>query len=106
MRRTGLRMTPGLGSKNWDMGLTSHGKRRRPFVLFSARLNAAAGPKSAERAFAQGELPFSPPFGWRLRPWQASEDRRIMETCGDQYETVPNRIVKAQAVPDMKERAD
>jgi hypothetical protein len=20
MRRTGLRMTPGLGSKNWDMG--------------------------------------------------------------------------------------
>jgi hypothetical protein len=29
-----------------------------------------------------------------------------METCGDQHETVPNRIVKAQALPDMKERAD
>jgi hypothetical protein len=29
-----------------------------------------------------------------------------MATCGDQHETVPDRIVKAQALPDMKERAD
>src|SRR5258708_39744782 len=26
MRRTGLRMTPGLGSKNWDMGTETAGK--------------------------------------------------------------------------------
>jgi ABC-type uncharacterized transport system substrate-binding protein len=37
--------------------------------------------------------------------WQASEDRRIMATCGDQHETVPDCIVKAQAPPDMKDRA-
>jgi hypothetical protein len=29
-----------------------------------------------------------------------------MAACGDQHETVPDRIVKAQALPDMKERAD
>jgi hypothetical protein len=40
---------------------------------------------------------------WR---WEAGEDRRIMATCGDQHETVPDRIVEAQALPDMKERAD
>jgi hypothetical protein len=32
--------------------------------------------------------------------------RRIMATCGDQHETVPDRVVEAQALPDMKERAD
>jgi len=48
------------------------------------------------------------PFSQRSRlcPKQASKDRRIMATCGDQHETVPDRIVKAQAPTDMKERAN
>src|SRR6516162_7841960 len=40
----------------------------------------------------------------RLCPGQASEDRRIMATCREQYKTMPDRVVKAQALPDMKER--
>src|SRR6516164_3517028 len=42
----------------------------------------------------------------RLCPGQASEDRRIMATCREQYKTMPDRVVKAQALPDMKERAE
>src|SRR5258708_12060362 len=40
-------------------------------------------------------------FGCRLCPWQAREHRRIMATCGDQHETVPDRIVKPQALPTI-----
>jgi hypothetical protein len=40
----------------------------------------------------------------RLRPGQASEDRRIMATCREQHKTMPDRVVKAQTLPDMKER--
>jgi hypothetical protein len=39
-----------------------------------------------------------------LRPGQASEDRRIMATCREQHKNMPDRVVKAQALPDMKER--
>ena len=42
----------------------------------------------------------------RLCPGQASEDRRIMTTCREQYKTMPDRVVKAQALPDVKERAE
>src|SRR5262249_41353924 len=42
----------------------------------------------------------------RLRPGQASEDRRIMATCRKQHKTMPDRVLKAQALPDMKERAE
>ena len=40
----------------------------------------------------------------RLCAGQASEDRRIMATCREQHKTMPDRVVKAQALPDMKER--
>jgi hypothetical protein len=37
---------------------------------------------------------------------EGKQNRRIMASCGDQHKTVPDRIVKAQAPPDVKERAD
>jgi len=40
----------------------------------------------------------------RLCAGQASEDRRIMATCREQHKTMPDRVVKAQVLPDMKER--
>src|SRR5262249_19129674 len=40
------------------------------------------------------------------RPEQASEDRRIMATCREQNKTMPDRVLKAQALPHMKERAE
>jgi len=47
--------------------------------------------------------------GWRadqaLRPCQTSKDRRIMATRCEQHKTMPDRVVKAQAPPDMKQRA-
>ena len=42
----------------------------------------------------------------RLYPEQASEDSRIMATCREQDKTMPDRVVKAQALPKMKERAE
>jgi hypothetical protein len=41
-----------------------------------------------------------------LYPWQASQYRRIMATRREQHKAMPDCIVKAQALPDMKERAD
>jgi hypothetical protein len=41
-----------------------------------------------------------------LCPEQASEDRRIMATRRKQHKTMPDRVLKAQALPDMKERAE
>ncbi len=40
-----------------------------------------------------------------LCPCQTSKDRRIMATRCEQHETMPDRVVKAQAPPDMKQRA-
>jgi hypothetical protein len=42
----------------------------------------------------------------RLYPWQASQYRRIMATRREQHKAMPDRVMKAQALPDMKERAD
>jgi hypothetical protein len=44
--------------------------------------------------------------GGSLFPRQANENSRIMATCTEQDETVPDRGVIAQALPDVKERAE
>src|SRR3982074_3325303 len=37
---------------------------------------------------------------------QAGEDRLIMATCREQHEAVPDRVVKAEALQEMKDRAE
>jgi hypothetical protein len=42
----------------------------------------------------------------RLCPRPASEDRPIMATRREQDKAVPNSVVKSQALPDVKDRAE
>jgi hypothetical protein len=42
----------------------------------------------------------------RLYREQAGEHSGIMATCREQDKTMPDRVVKAQALPKMKERAE
>jgi hypothetical protein len=65
----------------------------------------SAGQRQRGRGDAE-ERHFRSSRGGRLCPWQASEDRRIMATCCEQHKRMPDRVVKAQALPGMKERAE
>jgi hypothetical protein len=81
------------------------------FNVACAAISAQRSPRARPRRWSRG-------LGWRaaflvpgticvegrLCPGQASEDRRIMATCREQHKTMPDRVVKAQALPDMKER--
>jgi hypothetical protein len=42
----------------------------------------------------------------RLCPRPTSEDRQIMATRREQDKTVPDCVVKSQALPDVKDRAE
>ena len=58
-------------------------------------------PSPRERIRGSTDVPLESPM-----PRQAGEDRRIMATCRDQHKAVPDRVVKAQALQKVKERAE
>src|SRR5689334_8140987 len=99
-------------------------ERRAPLALMDCHALSNAAVKiltvPGSKTSSPGKLRTSPPpmprqcagsrlaprGSSRLCPQHASEDRPLMAARCEQDKTVPDCVVKAQAPPDMKQRAD